>query len=212
MTTPSSTPSRERRAAGGGLRAAAGRVGRPGRRRALAARGRPGNDRSGPRRAAPEGPVEGGATRAGEGDRAAEHRLRHPQPPRPRPQLEPLHAAHSSRSSSASSRATSPPPTAGGSTTTATRRSRSSATARRRTATGPCRPASCAAAARTTSSWTTACGRRTGEWKVIDVIIEQVSLVANFRSQFQEIVGSGGPEKLLQVMRDKTAKGEEFKS
>jgi len=51
-----------------------------------------------------------------------------------------------------------------------------------------------------------------GEWKVIDVIIEQVSLVANFRSQFQEIVGSGGPEKLLQVMRDKTAKGEEFKS
>lgn len=51
-----------------------------------------------------------------------------------------------------------------------------------------------------------------GAWKVIDMIIEQVSLVANFRSQFQEIVGSGGPEKLLQVMRDKTAKGEEFKS
>jgi phospholipid transport system substrate-binding protein len=51
-----------------------------------------------------------------------------------------------------------------------------------------------------------------GEWKVIDVIIEQVSLVANFRSQFQEIVGSGGPEKLLRVMREKTAKGEEFKS
>ena len=51
-----------------------------------------------------------------------------------------------------------------------------------------------------------------GAWKVIDMIIEQVSLVANFRSQFQEIVGNGGPEKLLQVMRDKTAKGEEFKS
>jgi phospholipid transport system substrate-binding protein len=51
-----------------------------------------------------------------------------------------------------------------------------------------------------------------GDWKVIDMIIEQVSLVANFRSQFQEIVGNGGPEKLLQVMRDKTAKGEEFKS
>ncbi len=51
-----------------------------------------------------------------------------------------------------------------------------------------------------------------GEWKVIDMIVEHVSLVANFRSQFQEIIGSGGPDKLLQVMREKTAKGEEFKS
>ena len=51
-----------------------------------------------------------------------------------------------------------------------------------------------------------------GQWKVIDFIIEQVSLVANFRSQFQEIVSSGGPEHLLQVLREKTAKGEEFKS
>ena len=47
---------------------------------------------------------------------------------------------------------------------------------------------------------------------MIDFIIEQVSLVANFRSQFQEIVSSGGPEHLLQVLREKTAKGEEFKS
>ena len=51
-----------------------------------------------------------------------------------------------------------------------------------------------------------------GRWKMIDFIIEQVSLVANFRSQFQEIVSSGGPEHLLQVLREKTAKGEEFKS
>jgi phospholipid transport system substrate-binding protein len=51
-----------------------------------------------------------------------------------------------------------------------------------------------------------------GQWKMIDFIIEQVSLVANFRSQFQELVSSGGPEHLLQVLRDKTAKGEEFKS
>jgi len=50
-----------------------------------------------------------------------------------------------------------------------------------------------------------------GQWKVIDVIPEQVSLVANFRSQFQEILSNGGPEKLLQVLREKTAKGEEFK-
>ena len=51
-----------------------------------------------------------------------------------------------------------------------------------------------------------------GRWKMIDFIIEQVSLVANFRSQFQEIISSGGPEHLLQVLREKTAKGEEFKS
>ena len=51
-----------------------------------------------------------------------------------------------------------------------------------------------------------------GQWKMIDFIIEQVSLVANFRSQFQELVSSGGPEHLLQVLREKTAKGEEFKS
>jgi phospholipid transport system substrate-binding protein len=51
-----------------------------------------------------------------------------------------------------------------------------------------------------------------GEWKIIDFIIEQVSLVANFRAQFQDIVASGGPEKLLQLLKEKTAKGESFKS
>lgn len=50
-----------------------------------------------------------------------------------------------------------------------------------------------------------------GQWKIIDFVIEQVSLVSNFRSQFQDIVASGGPEKLLAVLREKTAKGEEFK-
>jgi phospholipid transport system substrate-binding protein len=50
-----------------------------------------------------------------------------------------------------------------------------------------------------------------GHWKIIDFVIEQVSLVSNFRSQFQDIVASGGPEKLLAVLREKTAKGEEFK-
>ena len=51
-----------------------------------------------------------------------------------------------------------------------------------------------------------------GQWKVIDFIIEQVSMVANFRSQFQDIVASGGPEKLLRLLKEKTAAGEEFKS
>ena len=51
-----------------------------------------------------------------------------------------------------------------------------------------------------------------GEWKVIDFIVEEVSMVANFRSQFQDIVASGGPEKLLKLLKEKTAAGQEFKS
>ena len=51
-----------------------------------------------------------------------------------------------------------------------------------------------------------------GEWKVIDFIMEEVSMVANFRSQFQDIVASGGPEKLLKLLKEKTAAGQEFKS
>jgi hypothetical protein len=35
-----------------------------------------------------------------------------------------------------------------------------------------------------------------------------VSLVANFRAQFQDIVANGGPEKLLTLLKEKTAKGE----
>jgi phospholipid transport system substrate-binding protein len=51
-----------------------------------------------------------------------------------------------------------------------------------------------------------------GTWKIIDVIVERVSLVANFRSQFQDIVSSGGPERLLKLLREKNAKGESLKS
>ena len=51
-----------------------------------------------------------------------------------------------------------------------------------------------------------------GQWKVIDFIVEEISMVANFRSQFQDIVASGGPEKLLRLLKEKTAAGEEFKS
>jgi len=47
--------------------------------------------------------------------------------------------------------------------------------------------------------------RRDGEWKVIDVVIEGVSLVANFRSQFREIVNRKGPDGLLAQMRAKNA-------
>ena len=55
--------------------------------------------------------------------------------------------------------------------------------------------------------------RHTGDaWRIIDIVIERVSLVANFRSQFQEIVSQGGPEKVLQLLRDKNARGEPLQS
>lgn len=47
-----------------------------------------------------------------------------------------------------------------------------------------------------------------GEWKIIDVIVEGVSLVSNFRSQFQEIVANDGPEKVLTLLRESNAKAD----
>ena len=43
----------------------------------------------------------------------------------------------------------------------------------------------------------------TGEWQVIDVIIEGVSLVSNFRSQFKPILAQGGAAELLARLADK---------
>ena len=40
-------------------------------------------------------------------------------------------------------------------------------------------------------------------WQGIDVIIEGVSLVQNFRTQAQEIIGSQGVDALIQKLRDK---------
>ncbi|HUI27874.1 MAG TPA: ABC transporter substrate-binding protein [Candidatus Kryptonia bacterium] len=51
-----------------------------------------------------------------------------------------------------------------------------------------------------------------GEWRIIDVIIEGVSLVANFRSQFQEIISNSGAAKLIEVLREKNARGEPLKA
>jgi phospholipid transport system substrate-binding protein len=54
--------------------------------------------------------------------------------------------------------------------------------------------------------------QKDGEWRIIDVIIESVSLVSNFRSQFQQIMANGGAQKLLEVLREKNARGEPLKS
>jgi phospholipid transport system substrate-binding protein len=51
-----------------------------------------------------------------------------------------------------------------------------------------------------------------GEWKVIDLVIERVSLVSSYRSQFQEVMANGGIDHLLQLLREKNAAGQPLKS
>jgi phospholipid transport system substrate-binding protein len=48
---------------------------------------------------------------------------------------------------------------------------------------------------------------KSGSWKVYDVIIEGVSMVNNYRSQFREILAKDSPEKLLEILRSKVGKG-----
>ena len=48
---------------------------------------------------------------------------------------------------------------------------------------------------------------KSGSWKVYDVIIEGVSMVKNYRTQFRQILAKDSPDKLLQVLRDKVNKG-----
>ena len=48
---------------------------------------------------------------------------------------------------------------------------------------------------------------KSGSWKVYDVIIEGVSMVKNYRTQFREIISKDSPEKLLEILRNKVNKG-----
>jgi len=54
--------------------------------------------------------------------------------------------------------------------------------------------------------------QRDGQWRIIDIIVEGVSLVSNFRSQFQDIIAQGGPQKLIDLLREKNLKGEPLKA
>jgi phospholipid transport system substrate-binding protein len=47
---------------------------------------------------------------------------------------------------------------------------------------------------------------KSGSWKVYDVIIEGVSMVNNYRSQFREILAKDSPDKLLEILRSKVGK------
>jgi phospholipid transport system substrate-binding protein len=42
-----------------------------------------------------------------------------------------------------------------------------------------------------------------GVWKVYDVVVENVSLVQNYRSQFNSILANNTPDQLLEILRKK---------
>ena len=42
-------------------------------------------------------------------------------------------------------------------------------------------------------------------WRVIDVVIEGISLVSNYRDQFKEVLADGGPDELLRRLAAKNA-------
>lgn len=48
--------------------------------------------------------------------------------------------------------------------------------------------------------------KKSNEWKVYDVVIEGVSLISNYRTQFREILGNNPPETLLETLRKKVGK------
>jgi phospholipid transport system substrate-binding protein len=48
--------------------------------------------------------------------------------------------------------------------------------------------------------------REESKWKVYDVVIEGVSLVNNYRSQFNEILGSNPYGELVKRLKNKTLK------
>ena len=42
-----------------------------------------------------------------------------------------------------------------------------------------------------------------GSWKVYDVVVENISLVLNYRTQFNDILAKNKPEELLEILRKK---------
>jgi phospholipid transport system substrate-binding protein len=44
------------------------------------------------------------------------------------------------------------------------------------------------------------------EWKVYDVVVEQISLVSNYRSQFNRILTSGSFDDLMKLLKEKSSR------
>jgi len=49
--------------------------------------------------------------------------------------------------------------------------------------------------------------QKNGDWRIIDVVIEGISLVANYRDQFREVASNGGPAVVIDRLREKNASG-----
>jgi phospholipid transport system substrate-binding protein len=45
--------------------------------------------------------------------------------------------------------------------------------------------------------------KQENDWRVYDVVIENVSLVQNYRSQFNELMTKNSPEQLIEILRKK---------
>jgi phospholipid transport system substrate-binding protein len=45
--------------------------------------------------------------------------------------------------------------------------------------------------------------KKDNTWKVYDVVVENVSLVQNYRTQFNDILSKNTPEQLLEILRKK---------
>jgi phospholipid transport system substrate-binding protein len=54
--------------------------------------------------------------------------------------------------------------------------------------------------------------KQADRWRIIDVVIEGVSLVSNYRSQFQEVLNTGTIDDLLAKLRDKNFKVDDGKA
>ena len=48
--------------------------------------------------------------------------------------------------------------------------------------------------------------RKEGEWRVYDVVIEGVSLINNYRTQFREMLSNKPPDALIDILRKKVSK------
>jgi phospholipid transport system substrate-binding protein len=48
--------------------------------------------------------------------------------------------------------------------------------------------------------------RKDGTWRVYDVVIEGVSLINNYRSQFREVLANGSPQTLIDSLQKKVAR------
>ena len=48
--------------------------------------------------------------------------------------------------------------------------------------------------------------QRDGNWMMIDVVVEGVSLVSNWRAQFREVLGNQSPKRLIELLEAKNEK------